>query len=111
MQTPQSKKKKNGCTCKKTKCLKMYCECFALGKICTPECACCSCCHTDENSDLVQKAMVNVKTKPSRKTNKGGGCTCKKSRCQKKYCECFNAGLICTDACRCCDCENHRVYD
>ena len=29
-------KKKTGCTCKKTNCLKMYCECFSTGKMCTP---------------------------------------------------------------------------
>jgi len=31
-----AKKKKAGCICKKTKCLKMYCECFSSGKLCTP---------------------------------------------------------------------------
>ena len=28
------KKRKMGCTCKKTFCLKMYCECFSQGKQC-----------------------------------------------------------------------------
>ena len=26
--------------------------------------------------------------------------------CVKKYCECFNAGIACTDRCVCSDCEN-----
>ena len=39
----QRKQKKSGCTCKKTNCVKMYCECFSVGKLCTPECACYGC--------------------------------------------------------------------
>ena len=34
-------------------------------------------------------------------------CTCKKSKCQKKYCECFNAGVKCSENCECSGCENH----
>ncbi|KAL9181390.1 hypothetical protein ACHAXT_010195 [Thalassiosira profunda] len=34
------------------------------------------------------------------------GCKCKKSRCLKKYCECFSNGTRCGDACKCEDCGN-----
>mgnify|MGYP000978142277 CR=1 FL=1 len=57
---------------------------------------------------LVDKAkeMVKMKISVSAKNNNGKGCNCKKSQCQKKYCECFNAGLSCGIDCKCEDCLN-----
>ena len=34
------------------------------------------------------------------------GCSCQKSRCIKKYCECYAKGLKCTNKCACIDCKN-----
>lgn len=34
------------------------------------------------------------------------GCTCRKTNCLKKYCECFHAGIVCGVACKCDDCKN-----
>ncbi|KAK6914984.1 CRC domain [Dillenia turbinata] len=34
------------------------------------------------------------------------GCNCKKSRCLKKYCDCYQVGVGCSEACRCEDCKN-----
>lgn len=48
-----TKKRKGGCTCKKTNCLKRYCECFNSGKICTPECACYGCHNKSEHEELI----------------------------------------------------------
>ncbi|KXZ41629.1 hypothetical protein GPECTOR_354g111 [Gonium pectorale] len=34
------------------------------------------------------------------------GCRCRRSRCVKKYCECFDAAVFCSAACRCDACLN-----
>ena len=33
-------------------------------------------------------------------------CTCSKSGCKLKYCECYKSGIECTQLCRCTRCEN-----
>lgn len=36
------------------------------------------------------------------------GCNCKNSRCMKKYCECYQAGIQCTEKCKCANCSNGK---
>ena len=48
------------CHCSRTKCLKMYCECFAKGFKCGKECGCIGCSNVDENSDQVEKARSDI---------------------------------------------------
>jgi hypothetical protein len=42
----------------------------------------------------------------AKKKSEGKGCNCKKTQCQKKYCECFSSGIACGLDCKCEDCAN-----
>lgn len=39
------------------------------------------------------------------------GCNCRKTRCLKRYCECFIRQKKCTVTCNCEDCENGKDED
>tara|TARA_B100001741_G_scaffold210714_1_gene174350 strand:- start:10764 stop:11309 length:546 start_codon:yes stop_codon:yes gene_type:complete len=102
------------CKCKSSKCLKLYCDCFASGSLCGVDCNCENCQNTASNTAGVQKARdIILKRNPvafDKKIVHGNmhsrGCKCKSSKCMKRYCECFQAGVQCTSQCSCIDCQN-----
>ena len=53
------------CNCKKSNCLKNYCECFQLGMKCTFNCRCVEC----KNKNLFDKKLFYVENKTSNKEN------------------------------------------
>ena len=88
------------CSCIKTKCIKKYCECFANNKPCI-NCLCLDCKNKDEF------ILYQNKESSSNSINKEIiFCTCSKSGCNKKYCECYKEGLKCNIKCRCVKCLN-----
>ena len=46
------------CNCKNSRCLKLYCECFASGRYCD-HCNCLSCCN-NSNHEAVRQAAVEA---------------------------------------------------
>ncbi|CAD5323862.1 unnamed protein product [Arabidopsis thaliana] len=119
------------CNCKKSKCLKLYCECFAAGVYCIEPCSCIDCfnkpIHEEtvlatrkqiesrnplafapkviRNADSIMEASDDASKTPASARHKRG-CNCKKSNCMKKYCECYQGGVGCSMNCRCEGCTN-----
>ena len=85
------------CSCTKTKCVKKYCECYANKKFCK-ECKCQDC--------LNKFDLNNHSSNTFLKENEIIICTCTKSNCNKKYCECYKARVKCNEKCRCLNCKN-----
>mmetsp|Transcript_16239 Transcript_16239/g.21339 ORF Transcript_16239/g.21339 Transcript_16239/m.21339 type:complete len:85 (-) Transcript_16239:304-558(-) len=48
-------------------------------------------------------------SKPLSNIQNRSGCRCRKTRCLKKYCVCYNSGKTCGEGCTCIGCENKGV--
>jgi hypothetical protein len=112
-----------GCTCPKSKCIALYCDCFKAGRRCNPKsCGCVDCKNTVAESGpegARTKAIRSILARnPRAFVTAGIGnaartaapgeafCNCIRSRCLKLYCTCFQSGKVCTESCTCIGCYN-----
>ena len=51
------------CKCSRSKCLKMYCECFTQGRFCDESCACVNCENIEANTETIRKARRNIRNR------------------------------------------------
>ena len=90
------------CRCKYSHCLKLYCECLAAAKACNEACKCLGCQNLG-NAVGVRKRLV-------RNINLLAGipvvCRCRRTKCVKKYCDCYKSGVACSLGCKCMECSN-----
>ena len=98
-------KNKPCCNCIKTKCMKKYCECFSNNKLCK-NCVCSDCKNKSEEAFLENQENKENISINNNKESKAIFCTCSKSGCNKKYCDCFKENKKCNIKCRCINCLN-----
>ncbi len=118
----ESLDRSKSCSCPRSRCIKLYCECFQDGRMCSDKCSCKKCKNTKEESGpnglrtvamqnillrnpfAFHKDKKNIPVPPP--SHEGIVCRCVKSQCLKLYCDCFQSGQVCGSFCLCVNCLN-----
>ena len=51
------------CKCSKSRCLKMYCECFTQGRFCDENCSCKNCHNLEQFSKMIRDQRKSIRTR------------------------------------------------
>lgn len=63
----------------------------------------------NHNNELTKGSALNKENKQTINQPQIKQCTCSKTKCLKKYCECYSNGVFC-NGCNCKDCFNTPTY-
>lgn len=88
------------CYCKRSRCIKLYCECYNRGKRCGKDCKCTNCKSSELSKQVLEHARLNFEKK-----KESSVCNCKKG-CNSSHCECYKLGNFCGSRCKCISCGN-----
>jgi hypothetical protein len=110
---------RQGCRCRRTKCLRLYCRCFKNLEYCKRFCKC-QTCHNTLQHKKIRRMIINKTKANSQNAFKSkykklesdddvvincDGCNCR-TGCNRNYCGCKQKQIPCSTICKCEGCTN-----
>jgi hypothetical protein len=109
-----------GCSCVKSKCIRLHCKCFRVLGFCSPHCGCIDCFNEPQfETERGEVIRMMKKIYPHAFKSKiietddhlvlnSQGFRCK-TGCSRNYCGCFKNKIGCSPICKCRNCINKKV--